>query len=216
MSEKSSTLSRRSVLAGSAAISAFSLLAMHPSVASREGEAIRPFSIHIPEAELVDLRRRIVATRWPDRETVNDQSQGIPLAKLKPLVEHWGTGYDWRKAEAKINALPQFMTEIDGVDVHFIHVRSKHADALPLIMTHGWPGSVSSCSRLSTRSRIPRAWWTSGRRLHLVLPSLPGFGFSGRPAPAGTLSASRRHGPNDEAASATRAMLPKAGIGALP
>ena len=139
---------------------------MHPSVASREGEAIRPFSVNIPEAELVDLRRRIAATRWPDRETVNDQSQGIPLAKLKPLVEHWGTGYDWRKAEAKLNALPQFMTEIDGVDIHFIHVRSKHADALPLIMTHGWPGSVFEIAQ----DRRPahgsdRTWRTRGRRL---------------------------------------------------
>jgi len=186
MSEKSSTLSRRSVLAGSVAVSAFSLLGMHPSVASREGEAIRPFSVHIPEAELVDLRRRIVATRWPVRETVNDQSQGIPLAKLKPLVEHWGTGYDWRKAEAKINALPQFITEIDGVDIHFIHVRSKHADALPLIMTHGWPGSVFELLKTVGPLADPTAH--GGRAedaFHLVLPSMPGFGFSGKPTDTG-------------------------------
>src|SRR5918999_1805970 len=104
--------------------------------------AIRPFRVDVPEEQLVDLRRRISATRWPDRETVNDRSQGIQLAKLQELVRYWGTEYDWRKAEAKLNALPQFMTEIDGVDIHFIHVRSRHPNALPLIMTHGWPGSV--------------------------------------------------------------------------
>ena len=107
-----------------------------------EDRSIRPFKAQVPQAALEDLRRRIAETRWPDRETVDDQSQGIQLAKLKPLVEYWGTGYDWRKAEAKLNALPQFMTTIDGVDIHFIHVRSKHPNALPLIMTHGWPGSV--------------------------------------------------------------------------
>src|ERR1700752_1150162 len=186
MSEKSSTLSRRSVLAGSAAAGPLSLLAMHPSVASSEGEAIRSFSIHIPEAELVDLRRRIVATRWPDRETVNDQSQGIPLAKLKPLVEHWGTGYDWRKAEAKINALPQFMTEIDGVDIHFIHVRSKHPDALPLIMTHGWPGSVFELLKTVGPLADPTAHGGQVEDgFHLILPSMPGFGFSGKPTDTG-------------------------------
>ena len=186
MSKKSSTLSRRSVLAGSAAVSAFSLLAMHPSVASREGEAIRPFSVHIPEAELVDLRRRIVATRWPDRETVNDQSQGIPLAKLKPLVEHWGTGYDWRKAEAKLNALPQFITEIDGVDIHFIHVRSKHPNALPVIVTHGWPGSVIEQLKIIDPLTNPTAHGGQATdAFDLVIPSLPGYGFSGRPTGPG-------------------------------
>ena len=186
MSEKSSTLSRRSVLAGSAAASAFSLLAVHPSVASREGEAIRPFSVHIPEAELVDLRRRIVATRWPDRETVNDQSQGIPLAKLKPLVEHWGTGYDWRKAEAKLNALPQFITEIDGVDIHFIHVRSKHPNALPVIVTHGWPGSVIEQLKIIDPLTNPTAHGGQATdAFDLVIPSLPGYGFSGRPTGPG-------------------------------
>src|ERR671920_1398154 len=102
----------------------------------------RPFRINIPEADLVDLRRRIAATRWPERETVADQSQGVQLATLQSLVRYWGTGYDWRRAEAKLNALPQFVTTIDGVDIHFIHVRSKHPNALPVIVTHGWPGSI--------------------------------------------------------------------------
>ena len=104
--------------------------------------AIRPFNVKVPEAALADLRRRLVATRWPDKETVADDSQGAQLAKLQELVRYWGTDYDWRKAEAKLNAFPQFVTKIDGVDIHFIHVRSRHANAMPIIITHGWPGSV--------------------------------------------------------------------------
>ena len=107
-----------------------------------EDTAIRPFHVHVPEEALTDLRRRLAATRWPDRETVADQSQGAQLAKLQELVRYWESGYDWRKTEAKLNALPQFMTNIDGVDIHFIHVRSRHKSALPVIITHGWPGSV--------------------------------------------------------------------------
>src|ERR1700676_2522697 len=126
---------------GIAAAGAADLLSI-PAVVASEGEAIGPFHVSIPEEQLVDLRRRIAATRWPERDTVADQSQGIQLGKIKPLVEYWGAGYDWRKAEAKLNAHPQFMTEIDGLDIHFIHVRSKHPNALPVIMTHGWPGSV--------------------------------------------------------------------------
>ena len=105
-------------------------------------ESIRPFQVNVPDSALADLRRRSAATRWPDRETVGDQTQGVPLARIRPLVEYWGTGYDWRKAGARLNALPQSMTTIDGLDIHFIHVRSRPPDALPLIMTHGWPGSV--------------------------------------------------------------------------
>ncbi len=105
---------------------------------------IRPFQVKVPEAELTELRRRINSTRWPDRETVKDESQGVPLATLQELSRYWGTDYDWRKCEAKLNALPQFVTEIDGLDIHFIHVRSKHENALPMIVTHGWPGSVRS------------------------------------------------------------------------
>jgi pimeloyl-ACP methyl ester carboxylesterase len=151
-----------------------------------EGDTIRPFTAHVPQADLDELRRRIAATRWPDRETVNDQSQGIQLAKIKPLVEHWGTGYDWRKAEAKLNALPQFMTRIDGVDIHFVHVRSKHPNALPLIMTHGWPGSVFEL--LKTVGPLTDPLAHGGRAedaFDLVLPSMPGYGFSGKPTDTG-------------------------------
>ena len=151
-----------------------------------EDRSIRPFKAQVPQAALDDLRRRIAETRWPDRETVDDQSQGIQLAKLKPLVEYWGTGYDWRKAEAKLNALPQFMTTIDGVDIHFIHVRSKHPNAMPLIMTHGWPGSVFELLKTVGPLTDPTAH--GGRAedaFDLVLPSMPGFGFSGKPTDTG-------------------------------
>ncbi|TIM05589.1 epoxide hydrolase family protein [Mesorhizobium sp.] len=151
-----------------------------------EDRSIRPFKVQVPQAALEELRRRIAETRWPDRETVDDQSQGIQLAKLKPLVEYWGTGYDWRKAEAKLNTLPQFMTTIDGVDIHFIHVRSKHPNALPLIMTHGWPGSVFELLKTVGPLTDPTAH--GGRAedaFDLVLPSMPGYGFSGKPTETG-------------------------------
>ncbi|RWI15209.1 epoxide hydrolase family protein [Mesorhizobium sp.] len=151
-----------------------------------EDRSIRPFKAQVPQAALEDLRRRIAETRWPDRETVDDQSQGIQLAKLKPLVEYWGAGYDWRKAEAKLNTLPQFMTTIDGVDIHFIHVRSKHPNALPLIMTHGWPGSVFELLKTVGPLTDPTAH--GGRAedaFDLVLPSMPGYGFSGKPTETG-------------------------------
>ncbi|MEI9400877.1 epoxide hydrolase [Mesorhizobium sp. Cs1330R2N1] len=151
-----------------------------------EDLSIRPFKAQVPQAALDDLRRRITETRWPDRETVSDQSQGIQLAKLKPLVEYWGTSYDWRKAEAKLNALPQFMTTIDGVDIHFIHVRSRHPSALPLIMTHGWPGSVLELLKTVDPLTDPTAHGGSAEdAFDLVLPSLPGFGFSGKPTDTG-------------------------------
>ncbi|CAN5188963.1 epoxide hydrolase [soil metagenome] len=151
-----------------------------------EDRSIRPFQVHIPEGALADLKHRIAETRWPDRETVNDQSQGIQLAKLKPLVEYWGTGYDWRKAEAKVNAQPQFITNIDGVDTHFIHVRSKHPNALPLIITHGWPGSIFENLKVIDALTDPTAH--GGRAedaFDVVIPSMPGFGFSGKPAVTG-------------------------------
>jgi hypothetical protein len=153
---------------------------------STEDRSIRPFKVQVPQAALENLRERIVDTRWPDRETVDDQSQGILLAKLKPLVEYWGTGYDWREAEAKLNALPQFMTTIDGVDIHFIHVRSQHPDALPLIMTHGWPGSVFELLKTVGPLTDPTAHGGSAEdAFDLVLPSLPGFGFSEKPTDTG-------------------------------
>jgi pimeloyl-ACP methyl ester carboxylesterase len=148
--------------------------------------AIRPFNVKVPENALVDLRQRIAATRWPDRETVPDRSQGVQLEKLQALVRYWGTGYDWRKAEAKLNALPQFMTTIDGLDIHFIHVRSRHPNALPLIMTHGWPGSVFELLKIIDPLRDPPAH--GGRAedaFDLVLPSIPGYGFSGKPTGTG-------------------------------
>jgi pimeloyl-ACP methyl ester carboxylesterase len=169
---------------GIAAAVAASLLP--PSSAAAPSDAIRPFRVNIPEEQLVDLRRRIAATRWPDRETVNDQSQGIQLAKLQELVRYWGADYDWRKAEAKLNALPQFMTTIDGVDIHFIHVRSRHPNALPLIMTHGWPGSVFELLKTVGPLTDPTAH--GGRAedaFDLVMPSMPGYGFSGKPTDTG-------------------------------
>jgi pimeloyl-ACP methyl ester carboxylesterase len=154
--------------------------------AAVEDTAVRPFHINVPEEALVDLRRRIAATRWPDRETVTDRSQGVQLATLQELVRYWGTDYDWRKAEAKLNAWPQFVTKIDGLDIHFIHVRSRHPNALPLIMTHGWPGSIFELLKVIGPLTDPPAY--GGRAedaFDLVLPSMPGYGFSGRPQVTG-------------------------------
>jgi pimeloyl-ACP methyl ester carboxylesterase len=148
--------------------------------------AIRPFRIEVPEEELAELRRRIAATRWPSRELVADRSQGVQLATMQALARYWATDYDWRACEAKLNALPQFTTEIDGVDIHFIHVRSPHEDALPLIMTHGWPGSVIEL--LGTVGPLTDPTAHGGRAedaFDLVLPSLPGYGFSGEPTDVG-------------------------------
>ena len=177
----------RRLLALSALALAIAMLAGRSTPVSAVSDtAIRPFQVHVPEAALVDLRRRITATRWPDRETVNDQSQGIQLGKLKPLLEYWGTGYDWRKAEGKLNALPQFVTRIDGLDIYFIHVRSRHPNALPVIMTHGWPGSVFEL--LKTVDPLTEPTTHGGRAedaFDLVMPSIPGYGFSEKPTDAG-------------------------------
>ena len=149
--------------------------------------AIRPFQVaKVPEAELTDLRRRINATRWPERETVTDASQGVQLATMQALARYWATDYDWRKIEAKLNALPQFMTEIDGLDIHFIHVRSKHENALPLIVTHGWPGSIIEQMKIIDPLTNPTAHGgNASDAFHLVIPSIPGYGFSGRPTTTG-------------------------------
>ena len=147
---------------------------------------IRPFQVNVPEAELIELRRRINATRWPDRETVTDSSQGVQLATMQKLARYWATDYDWRKVEAKLNALPQFITEIDGLDIHFIHVRSKHENALPLIVTHGWPGSIIEQLKIIDPLTNPTAH--GGRAEHsfdVVIPSMPGYGFSGKPTSTG-------------------------------
>src|SRR5438094_7382770 len=147
---------------------------------------IRPFHVDIPEEELTEMRRRIAATRWPSKELVEDRSQGVQLATVQELARYWATDYDWRKAEAKLNALPQFTSEIDGVDIHFIHVKSSHEDALPLIMTHGWPGSVMELIDSVGPLTDPTAHGGSAEdAFHLVLPSLPGYGFSGAPVEVG-------------------------------
>lgn len=151
-----------------------------------DANSIRPFHIHVPEKALADLRRRIAETRWPDKETVADQSQGVQLAKMQALVHYWGTDYDWRKAEAKLNALPEFVTRIDGVDIQFIHVRSRQPNALPLIISHGWPGSVIEQLKIIGPLTDPTAY--GGRAedaFDVVIPSLPGYGFSGRPTDKG-------------------------------
>ena len=148
--------------------------------------AIHPFRVSTPEEALTDLRRRIAATRWPDKETVSDQSQGVQLATIQKLAHYWGTEYDWRRCEAQLNALPNFITEIDGLDIHFIHVRSKHEGALPLIVTHGWPGSVIEQLKIIDPLTNPTAHGASAAdAFHLVIPSMPGYGFSGKPTTAG-------------------------------
>jgi pimeloyl-ACP methyl ester carboxylesterase len=151
-----------------------------------EEAAVRPFRIDVPEEDLVELRRRIEATRWPSKELVPDRSQGVQLATMQELARYWATDYDWRKAETKLNALPQFTTEIDGVDIHFIHVKSPNENALPLIMTHGWPGSVIELLETVGPLTDPTAHGGQAQdAFHLVLPSLPGYGFSGEPAELG-------------------------------
>jgi pimeloyl-ACP methyl ester carboxylesterase len=147
---------------------------------------IRPFHVNFPDADLADLQRRITATKWPERETVNDASQGVQLATTQALARYWAGEYDWRKIEAKINALPNFITEIDGLDIHFIHVRSKHEKALPLIVTHGWPGSITEQMKIIDPLTNPTAHGgNASDAFHLVIPSMPGYGFSGRPATTG-------------------------------
>jgi len=154
--------------------------AVAPSIGTTE--AIRPFEVHIPDADLDDLHRRIVATRLPDKETVNDFSQGVPLATIEALTHYWAAEYDWRKVEARMNAYPQFITEIDGLDIHFVHVRSRHENALPLIITHGWPGSVIEQLKIIDPLTDPTAYGGSAAdAFHVVIPSMPGYGFSGKP-----------------------------------
>ena len=148
--------------------------------------AIRPFHVNVPEADLTELRRRINATKWPERETVADASQGVQLATTQALARYWATESDWRKVEARLNALPQFITEIDGLDIHFLHVRSKHENALPLIVTHGWPGSIIEQMKIIDPLANPTAHGGSASdAFHLVIPSMPGYGYSGKPTTTG-------------------------------
>ena len=156
------------------------------NAAKEAHNAIRPFQVKIPESELTELRKRISTTRWPERETVTDASQGVPLAMIQELARHWATDYDWRKAETKLNGLPQFITEIDGLDIHFIHVRSKHSNSLPIVITHGWPGSILEQIKLVRPLTDPTAF--GGRAedaFDVVIPSMPGYGFSGKPRTPG-------------------------------
>jgi pimeloyl-ACP methyl ester carboxylesterase len=175
----------RSAAMGLAAAAAAGLFPAHPAPAATSDD-IRPFRIDIPQEALIDLRSRINATRWPEQETVSDESQGVRLAILQDLARYWATDYDWRKIEAKLNALPQFITEIDGLDIHFIHVRSKHDNALPLIVTHGWPGSIIEQLKIIDPLTNPTAYGASASdAFHVVIPSVPGYGFSGKPASSG-------------------------------
>jgi hypothetical protein len=170
---------------GIAAMGTASLFHAYPTSAAMT-DAIRPFRIDIPEEDLADLRRRVLATRWPDRETVMDQSQGVQLAKLQELARYWGKDYDRRKIEGTLNAFPQFVTTIDGLDIHFIHVRSRDQNALPLIVTHGWPGSVIEQLKIIGPLTDPTAHGSSAEdAFDVVVPSLPGYGFSGKPTGAG-------------------------------
>jgi pimeloyl-ACP methyl ester carboxylesterase len=154
--------------------------------ASADTPAIRPFRVNVPEADLIDLRRRINAARLPEKETVTDFSQGVPLATVQKLAKYWGTEYDWRRCEARLNAVPNFITEIDGLDIHFIHVRSKHDNALPLIVSHGWPGSIVEQLKLIEPLTNPTEHGgTAADAFHVVIPSMPGYGFSGKPTSPG-------------------------------
>jgi pimeloyl-ACP methyl ester carboxylesterase len=176
---------RRELLVTSAATVALSFLP-RPARAASDEDAIRPFTCAIPQQEVDELRRRVRATRWPTKETVPDRSQGAQLHRLRPLIDYWGSAYDWREGEKKLNAHPQFLTRIDGLDIHFIHVKSKHKNALPLIMTHGWPGSVLELVKTIGPLTDPTAH--GGRAedaFHLVIPSMPGYGFSEIPTETG-------------------------------
>ncbi len=189
--KKPTALTRRALLISGAVAATISALGSQIAVVEAGAQAlasndIRPFRVNIPAEALADLNRRLGATRWPEAETVDDRSQGVQLSNLQALVRYWETEYDWRRAEQKLNSLPQFLTEIDGVDIHFIHVRSPHADAMPLIMTHGWPGSMFELLKVIGPLTDPTAHGGSARdAFHLVLPSIPGFGFSQKPQGTG-------------------------------
>ena len=184
MSEKLSP-TRRALLATSAAAGVASAFSGYSTPAA-SSDAIRPFRVDVPEKQLVDLRRRISMTRWPERETVSDQSQGPQLATMQKLARYWATEYDWRKVEARLNAFPNFVTQIDGLDIHFVHVRAKHKNALPLMVTHGWPGSIIEQLKIIDPLINPTAHGASDSdAFDLVIPSMPGYGFSGKPTTTG-------------------------------
>jgi pimeloyl-ACP methyl ester carboxylesterase len=178
---------RRFVETAAVGVAAAGTLGLFPERATAaDDNTIRPFRVSFPDADLAELRRRVNATKWPERETVTDETQGVQLATMQKLVSYWGTEHDWRKCEARLNALPQFMTQIDGLDIHFIHVRSKHENALPLIVTHGWPGSVIEQLKIIDPLINPTAHGASASdAFDVVIPSLPGYGFSGKPTTTG-------------------------------
>jgi pimeloyl-ACP methyl ester carboxylesterase len=177
--------SATAMLAASAGAGGLSLASAQPAAAA-EADAIRPFTVSFREEDVAELRRRVAATRWPDRETVMDDSQGVQLATTQKLAQYWATDYDWSRCEAQLKALPHFVTEIDGLDIHFIHVRSKHENALPMIVTHGWPGSIIEQLKIIDPLTDPTAnGGTAVDAFHLVIPSLPGYGFSGKPTKPG-------------------------------
>jgi pimeloyl-ACP methyl ester carboxylesterase len=186
MSALSLSPTRRELLAATAAAGALSMVPETLRAATTGGETIRPFSVNFPQERIAELRQRIAATQWPERETVTDTSQGVQLAPMQELARYWATDYDWRKVEARLNALPQFITEIDGLDIHFIHVRSKHEKALPLIVSHGWPGSIIEQLKIIGPLTDPTAHGGSASdAFDVVIPSMPGYGFSGKPTSTG-------------------------------
>jgi pimeloyl-ACP methyl ester carboxylesterase len=169
-----------------ATVAQASVIGAAATAPTADDQSIRPFRIHVPDEAIADMRRRIAATRWPDKETVDDRTQGVQLAKLQPLAEYWATDYDWRKAEATLNALPQFVTTIDGLDIQFAHIKSKYPNALPLILTHGWPGSVIELLKVIGPLTDPPAYGGKAEdAFDLVIPSIPGYGFSGKPTGTG-------------------------------
>src|SRR6202012_426800 len=168
------------------AIILFAAPGLSQTASAQTSDAIRPFTIHIPDAALADLRQRVLATKWPDKETVNDQSQGVQLSTMKALASYWATSYNWRKCEQKLNSYPQFVTNIDGVDINFIHVRSKNPNALPIIITHGWPGSIIEQLKIIGPLTDPVAYGGKAEdSFDVIIPSLPGYGFSGKPTVTG-------------------------------
>ena len=185
--KKSKTILANTMMAGALVMQGtLSHAQSRTSVEFVSNETIRPFQVHVPKKELTDLKHRIMETRWPDKETVTDQSQGVQLATLKALAQYWGTGYNWRKAEAKLNGWPQFVTTIDSVDVHFIHVRSKEPNALPVILIHGWPGSIFEFLKVIGPLTNPTAYGGKAEdAFDVVIPSIPGYGFSGKPTGTG-------------------------------
>lgn len=186
MSTSSTSITRRNLLATAAVVSAVSILPSAFALAKGKGDEIRPFKFTVSDAQLHDLRRRIKSTRWPDRETVGDNSQGVQSATIEKLARYWVKDYNWRKVEARLNALPQFITTIDGVDIHFIHVRSEHKNALPIIVTHGWPGSIIEQMKIIDPLTNPTAHGGAlADAFDVVIPSIPGYGFSGKPTEKG-------------------------------